>query len=113
MRMSNRDNFSTKVKNAVAARAGWRSVANIADVYEAAFLRFSQAGLASRFCWRIAAISVRALGRQTGERPKSDRLAPKVGALMAEGRSYRWIAHDLGISKNTVADIAKRQQSRA
>ncbi len=32
---------------------------------------------------------------------------------MAEGRSYRWIAHDLGVSKNTVADIAKRQQSRA
>lgn len=50
------------------------------------------------------------LGRQTGERPKSDRLAPKVAALMAEGRSYRWIARDLGISKNTVADIAKRQQ---
>ena len=50
------------------------------------------------------------LGRQIGERPKSDRLAPKVLALVAEGRSYRWIAHDLAISKNTVADIAKRSR---
>jgi len=48
------------------------------------------------------------LGRQVGQRPKSDRLAPKVLALSAEGRSYRWIARDLGISKNTVADIVKR-----
>ncbi|TCQ13400.1 recombinase family protein [Rhizobium sp. PP-CC-3G-465] len=48
------------------------------------------------------------LGRQTGERPKSDRLAPKVKTLIAESRSYRWIARDLGISKNTVSDIARR-----
>ena len=27
--------------------------------------------------------------------------------LIAEGRSCRWIACDLGISKNTVGDIAK------
>lgn len=50
------------------------------------------------------------LGRQNGERPKSDRLAPKVMALIAEGRSYRWIARDLGISKNTVADVVQRQR---
>ncbi len=50
------------------------------------------------------------LGRQTGDRPKSDRLAPKVLALVAEGRSYRWIARDLGISKNTVADVVQRQR---
>ena len=50
------------------------------------------------------------LGRQPGQRPKSDRLAPKVMALIAEGRSYRWIARDLGISKNTVLAIAKRAQ---
>lgn len=48
------------------------------------------------------------LGRQIGERPKSDRLAPKVMTLVAEGRSYRWIARDLGISKNTVADVVQR-----
>ena len=28
--------------------------------------------------------------------------APKVMAHVAEGRSYHWIARDLGISKNTV-----------
>lgn len=50
------------------------------------------------------------LGRQTGERPKSDRLEPKVMALIAEGRSYRWIARDLSISKNTVAEISKRNK---
>lgn len=51
------------------------------------------------------------LGRQPGHRPKSDRLAPKVLALIDEGRSYRWIARDLGISKNTVADIVIRNRS--
>nr|WP_245430506.1 recombinase family protein [Rhizobium tropici] len=50
------------------------------------------------------------LGRRPGARPKSDRLGPRVMASIAEGRSYRWIARDLGISKNTVADIAKRDR---
>jgi DNA invertase Pin-like site-specific DNA recombinase len=50
------------------------------------------------------------LGRQPGHRPKSDRLAPKVLALIDEGRSYRWIARDQGISKNTVADIVIRNR---
>jgi len=53
------------------------------------------------------------LGRQEGQRPKSDRLAPKVLALVDEGRSYRWIARDLGISKNTVLDIMKRTRDVA
>ncbi len=51
------------------------------------------------------------LGRQTGERPKSDRLALKVMALIAEGRSYRWIARDMAVSKNTVAEIVKRTRA--
>lgn len=50
------------------------------------------------------------LGRKPGQRPKSDRLAPKAMAPMAEGRSHRWIARDLGISKNTVLAIAKRSR---
>lgn len=29
---------------------------------------------------------------------------------ITDGRSYRWIARDLGISKNTVLDIAKRHR---
>ena len=53
------------------------------------------------------------LGRQPGQRPKSDRLAPKVLHAVGDGRSYRWIARDLGISKNTVADIVKRHRANA
>ncbi len=51
------------------------------------------------------------LGRQPGQRPKSNKLAPKVVQAVAEGRSYRWIARDLGISKNTVLDIVKRNRA--
>ena len=51
------------------------------------------------------------LGRQPGQRPKSDRLAPKVLALVAQGRSYRLIGRELGLSKNTVAEIVKRHRS--
>lgn len=50
------------------------------------------------------------LGRQKGHRPKSDRLAPKVIEMVEAGRSYRWIARDLGISKNTVGGIVKRNR---
>ena len=53
------------------------------------------------------------LGRQPGQRPKSDKLAPKVLQAIEEGRSYRWIARDLGISKNTVSDIVKRNRQTA
>ena len=49
------------------------------------------------------------LGRQLGQRPKLDRLAPKVLILIAEGRSYRWIARDTGICNNTILAIAKRE----
>ena len=51
------------------------------------------------------------LGRQPGQRPKSGRLTPRVLALVAEGRSYRWIARDLSLSKNTVSDIVKRTRA--
>lgn len=53
------------------------------------------------------------LGRQPGQRPKSDRLAPKVLALVAQGRSYRLIGRELGLSKNTVAGIVKRARDGA
>ena len=52
------------------------------------------------------------LGRQPGQRPKSDKLAPKVLQAIEDGRSYRWIARDLGISKNTVSDIIKRNRQK-
>lgn len=50
------------------------------------------------------------LGRRPGQRPKSDRLAPKVIQAVQDGRSYRWIARDLAISKNTVTEIMKRHK---
>lgn len=60
----------------------------------------------------IAAAKARGkrLGRQPGQRPKSDRLAPKVLALVRQGRSYRLIGREVGLSKNTVADIVKRNR---
>ena len=51
------------------------------------------------------------LGRRPGQRPKSDRLAPRVLALVAQGRSYRLIGRELGLSKNTVADIVRRARA--
>ena len=53
------------------------------------------------------------LGRQPGQRPKSDKLAPKVIQAVTDGRSYRWIARDLGINKNTVLEIMKRHRENS
>lgn len=53
------------------------------------------------------------LGRQVGQRPKSDRLAPKVLELIAAGRSYREVAREVRLSKNTVASIVKRSREQA
>jgi putative DNA-invertase from lambdoid prophage Rac len=50
------------------------------------------------------------LGRQFGQRPKSDRLAPKVLALIKQGRSYRLSGREVGLSKNTVAEIVERNR---
>lgn len=62
----------------------------------------------------IAAAKARGkkLGRQPGQRPKSDRLAPKVLALVAQGRSYRLVGREVGLSKNTVAEIVKRHRTK-
>ena len=46
-----------------------------------------------------------------GKRPKSDRLAAKVLALVALGRSYRLVGREIGLSKNTVAGIVKRDRT--
>ena len=63
----------------------------------------------------IAAAKARGkrLGRQPGQRPKSDRLAPKVLALVTQGRSYRLIGREVGLSKNTVAAIVLRNRVSA
>jgi DNA invertase Pin-like site-specific DNA recombinase len=50
------------------------------------------------------------LGRQRGQRP-SDKKAKKVLGLHAERLSYRLIARNLGLSKNTVMAIVKRSSA--
>jgi len=61
----------------------------------------------------IAAAKARGkrLGRQPGHRPKSDRLAGKVLALVQQGRSYRLVGREVGLTKNTVAEIVKRDRA--
>ena len=61
----------------------------------------------------IAAAQARGkrLGRQPGQRPKSDRLAQRVLALVALGRSYRLVGREVGLSKSTVAEIVKRSRT--
>jgi len=49
-----------------------------------------------------------ALGHQEGQRP-SDKKAKKVLQLHADGLSYRLIGRNVGLSKNTVMDIVRRE----
>jgi hypothetical protein len=50
-------------------------------------------------------------GRRPGQRIKAARFAPKVLQLVGEGQSYREISHRLGLSKNTILDIVKRDRA--
>jgi DNA invertase Pin-like site-specific DNA recombinase len=52
------------------------------------------------------------LGRQVGQRP-SDKKAKKVLQLHDEGLSYRLIGRNVGLSKNTVMDIIRRDAPAA
>jgi putative DNA-invertase from lambdoid prophage Rac len=52
------------------------------------------------------------LGRQPGQRVKSDSLAPKVLQMVAQGYSYRQIARELHLSKTTVNEIVKREREQ-
>jgi len=51
------------------------------------------------------------LGRQVGQRP-SDKKAKKVLAMHQEGPSYRLIGCNVGLSKNTVMDIVRRNSGQ-
>jgi putative DNA-invertase from lambdoid prophage Rac len=50
-------------------------------------------------------------GRRLGQHVKADRHAPRVLKLVEAGQSYREISHRLGISKNTVLGIVKRDRA--
>ena len=50
------------------------------------------------------------LGRQVGQRP-SDKKAKTVLKLHKDGLSYRLIGRNVGLSKNTVMDIVRREAS--
>jgi putative DNA-invertase from lambdoid prophage Rac len=78
----------------------------------AGIAQFERDLLSERVKSGLAAAKARGkkLGRQKGQRPKADRVAPKVLELIEQGRSYRWIARDLAISKNTVGEIIKRHR---
>jgi len=52
------------------------------------------------------------LGRKEGKRP-SDKKAKRVLSLHDEGLSYWLIARNVGLSKNTVMDIVRRQAAVA
>ena len=49
-------------------------------------------------------------GKRPGQRVKAERLAPKVLQLVSEGRSYRFIAQELHLDKNTLNTIVKRHK---
>ena len=78
----------------------------------AALAEFERDLLRERIRSGISAAQERGVkfGRQEGQRPKADRNEAKVLKLRAEGKSYRAIASELHLSKNTVMDIVKRNQ---
>ena len=51
------------------------------------------------------------LGHQVGQH-SSDKKAKRVLGLHADGLSYRLIARNVGMSKNTVMDIVRRSVGR-
>ena len=79
----------------------------------AALAEFERDLLRERVRSGIAAARKRGVvfGRQPGQRVKADRHAPRVLKLVGEGQSYREISHRVGICKNTVLSIVKRERS--
>ena len=80
----------------------------------AALAEFERDLLRERVRSGIAAARKRGVvfGRRPGQRVKADRYAPRVLKLVDAGQSYREIGHRLGISKNTVLQIVKRDRTQ-
>jgi DNA invertase Pin-like site-specific DNA recombinase len=78
----------------------------------AALAEFERDLVSERVRSGLAAAKARGkvLGRQLGQRTKSDRLAPQVIQMVEDKVPYRTIAHDLKLSKTTVTEIVKRHQ---
>jgi putative DNA-invertase from lambdoid prophage Rac len=78
----------------------------------ASIAEFERDLVRERVCSGLAAAKARGqkLGRQPGQRIKSDRLAPKVLEMIEQGFSYRHIAKELHLSKTTVSEIVKRHR---
>ena len=55
-------------------------------------------------------ISERVKSGLAAAKAQGKKLAPNVLQAISEGRSYRWIARDLGIGKNTVLEGVKRHR---
>ncbi len=81
----------------------------------AALAEFERDLLRERVRSGVAAAQERGVrfGRQPGVRIKADRYTARVLMLRAAGGSYRQIARDLGLSKNTVMEIVHRSQNKA
>jgi putative DNA-invertase from lambdoid prophage Rac len=79
----------------------------------AALAEFERDLLRERVRSGIAAAKKRGVrfGRQHGYRPTASRYSTKVLKFVGDGQSYREISHRLGISKNTVLDIVKRDRA--
>ena len=79
----------------------------------AALAEFEKDLLRERVRSGIAAAQKRGVvfGRRPGQRVKADRFAQKVLQLVSAGQSYREISHRLGLSKNTVLGIVKRDRA--
>jgi putative DNA-invertase from lambdoid prophage Rac len=79
----------------------------------AALAEFERDLLRERVRSGVAAAKKRGVkfGRQRGHRPTAERYADKVLHFVGAGQSYREISHRLGISKNTVLDIVKRDRA--
>ena len=78
----------------------------------AALAEFERDLVSERVRSGLAAAKARGkvLGRQLGQRTKSDRLAPQVIQMVEDKVSYRTIAHDLKLSKTTVTEIVRRHR---